>query len=64
MAKLTRNDFRFLNERYEDNIYQMIYQTSDDRTWESNIEDIHHGDNFLDFCEDYFRLLDNEGYWD
>lgn len=64
MANLTRNDFRFLNERYEENIYQTIYQTSDNRTWKSNIRDIYNGDNFSDFCKDYFKLLDEEGYWD
>ena len=55
---LTESDFHFLNNRLEDH----IYQSSDNRTWKSNVEDIYGGDNFADFCEDYFELLDEENY--
>lgn len=36
----------------------------DSRTWESNIEDIEGGDNFADFCEEFFELLDEEEYFE
>ena len=39
-------------------------QCSDNRTWESNIYDISGGDNFADFCEDFFEMLDEEEYWE
>ena len=57
---LTESDFRFLNSRLEDH----IYQSSDDRVWKSYVEDIDGGDNFADFCKDYFELLDEEDYWE
>lgn len=56
---LTKNDFRFLDDRFEDD----MYASTDDRTWKSNVYDIHNGDNFEDFCKDYFELLDEEDYW-
>lgn len=36
----------------------------DDRVWVSNVEDIDGGDNFADFCEDYFKLLEEEDYFE
>ncbi len=36
----------------------------DDRVWKTNIEDIEGGDNFADFCAEFFKMLDEEGYWD
>lgn len=41
-----------------------FYPPTDDRVWESNIEDIEGGDNFVDFCKEFFKMLDEEGYWD
>lgn len=41
-----------------------FYPPADDRTWKSNIEDIDGGDNFADFCEEYFEILEEEGYFD
>lgn len=41
-----------------------IYPISDNRTWESYVEDIDGGDNFADFCEEFFELLDEEDYWE
>lgn len=38
--------------------------SSDDRTWKSNVYDIIGGDNFADFCEHYFEMLDEEEYWE
>lgn len=36
----------------------------DNRIWKSNVEDINGGDNFADFCEEFFELLDEEDYWE
>ena len=41
-----------------------FYFTTDDRTWKSNVEDIKDGDNFADYCEYIFDLLEEEGYYD
>ena len=43
---------------------QDFYPPSDDRIWTSNIEDIENGDNFADYCKDFFKLLDEEEYYD
>ena len=36
----------------------------DDRVWESYVEDIDGGDNFADYCEYFFGLLDEEEYFE
>ena len=41
-----------------------FYPPADNRFWESNVYDIIGGDNFADFCKEYFELLDEEEYWD
>lgn len=41
-----------------------FYPPPDDRVWQSNIEDIDGGDNFADFCAEFFKMLDEEEYWD
>ena len=41
-----------------------FYPPSDDRTWKSNVMDVVRGDNFVDFCEYYFDLLDEEEYFE
>lgn len=41
-----------------------FYTASDKRFWVSYVEDIDGGDNFADFCRDFFELLDEEGYYD
>lgn len=43
---------------------QDFYLPSDDRVWTSNVEDINGGDNFADYCKDFFDLLDEEEYFD
>lgn len=43
---------------------QDFYSFSDDRVWTSNIDDIENGDNFIDYCKDFFNLLDEEEYYD
>lgn len=40
-----------------------FYPPSDNRVWKSNIEDIDGGDNFADFCEDFFERLEEENYF-
>ena len=41
-----------------------FYPPSDDRIWTSNVEDINDGDNFADYCEEFFKMLDEEEYYD
>lgn len=41
-----------------------FYPPSDDRMWESNLEDIRDGDNFIDYCQYIFGVLKEEGYYD
>lgn len=43
---------------------QDFYTTSDDRFLESYVENIDGGDNFADYCEYIFELLEEEGYYD
>lgn len=42
---------------------QDFFTTSDSRYLESYIEDIDGGDNFADYCEYIFELLEEEGYY-
>lgn len=41
-----------------------FYPLYDNRVFESYIEDIDGGDNFTDYCEYIFELLEEEGYYD
>ena len=41
-----------------------FYPPSDDRDWKSYVYDIVGGDNFADYCEEFFELLDEENYYD
>lgn len=41
-----------------------FYTTSDNRYLESYVEDIDGGDNFADYCEYIFELLEEEGYYE
>ncbi len=43
---------------------ESFYPPSDNRVLESCVEDIDGGDNFADYCEYIFELLDEEGYYD
>lgn len=45
-------------------IEQDFYPPSDDRVLMSNIKDIKDGDNFADYCKDFFELLDEEEFFD
>jgi hypothetical protein len=40
------------------------FPISDNRVWKSCVYDIYGGDNFADFCEEFFELLDAEEYWE
>lgn len=60
----------FINEDYmwEDDDFCLkesdYYPISNNRIWKSNIDDIEGGDNFADYCEEFFKMLDEEEYWD
>ena len=43
---------------------QDFYPLSDNRVWKSNVEDIDDGDNFADYCVEFFEMLDEEEYYD
>ena len=43
---------------------QDFYTTFDNRYLESYVEDIDDGDNFADYCEYIFELLEEEGYYE
>lgn len=60
-----------LNQHSINLVYDEFYLTesdeqflSDDRVWISNVEDVHGGDNFADYCEYFFNLLDEEDYFE
>ena len=61
---LTKDDFYFLGISEEDVLEYYIYPIYDDRCWKSNIYNVYGGDNFADFCEEFFELLDEEDYWE
>lgn len=41
-----------------------FYPPIDNRTWKSNVKNICGGDNFADYCEYIFELLEEEEYYD
>ena len=41
-----------------------FYPPSDNRVLKSHIEDIDGGDNFTDYCEYIFEILEEEEYYD
>lgn len=43
---------------------QDLYCLSDDRVLTSNVEDIDGGDNFADYCKEFFHMLNEEEYYD
>lgn len=45
-------------------IEEDFYPAPDDRSLKSYIEDIENGDNFADYCEDFFKLLEEEEYYE
>ena len=68
-----------LNEEFEDELDEQgsclddidfclteldFYPYSDNRVWTSNVEDIDDGDNFAEYCSEFFEMLDEEEYYD
>ena len=54
-----------LNEQAYDYLTEeSFYPPSDDRHFESYVEDIDGGDNFADYCEYIFEILEEEGYYE
>lgn len=41
-----------------------LFVNVDNRVWKSHVGDIYGGDNFADFCEEFFEMLDEEEYWE
>lgn len=41
-----------------------FYPPSDNRFLKSYVNDIYGGDNFADYCSDFFKLCDEEYYYD
>ena len=64
----TDEDYMWENQVWTDDDFCLeesdFYPPPDDRVWKSNIEDIEGGDNFADFCAEFFKMLDEEEYWD
>lgn len=51
----------------EDNFYLTeadFYPPSDNRYLQSYVRDVVGGDNFVDYCEEFFEWLEEEGYYD
>lgn len=44
-------------------IEEDFYPPSDDRVFTSYVEDIYGGDNFADYCKDFFELYEEEEMW-
>lgn len=42
---------------------QDYYPPTDNRVWSSGIDDVYNGDNFVDYCEYIFELLEEEDYY-
>lgn len=63
--KKNKYDFSDLLQEESRNylIEEDFYPASDYRYFESYIEDIDGGDNFADYCKDFFELLDEEEYY-
>lgn len=53
-----------LNRQFDYLTEESFYPPSDNRTWKSYVEDIDGGDNFADYCEYIFELLEEEGYYE
>ena len=51
-------------ETYEYLTEESFYPPSDNRVWQSYVEDIEGGDNFADYCEYIFNLLEEEEHYE
>ena len=67
-SKKRNNKYDFSDILNEQDVAELteqdFYPPSDDRYLESYIEDIDGGDNFVDYCEYIFELLEEEDYYD
>lgn len=67
-SKKRNNKYDFSDILNEQDVTELseqdFYTTSDYRYLESYIEDIDGGDNFADYCEYIFELLEEEGYYE
>lgn len=57
MNELYEQDCNYLTE-------ESFYPPSDNRCLKSYIKDINGGDNFADYCEYIFELLEEEGHYE
>ena len=57
LNELDEQDYDYLTE-------ESFYPPCDNRCIESYVEDIDGGDNFADYCEYIFELLEEEGYYE
>jgi hypothetical protein len=57
LNKLDEQDFDYITE-------DCFYKQCDDRCLKSYVRDIRGGDNFADYCEYIFELLEDEGYYE
>lgn len=56
IAYLMDNDFCLTESDF--------YPPSDNRVWTTNVVDIDGGDNFANYCADFFGILDQEEYFE
>lgn len=61
---LEDEDYLADDDCYFADTYNVDCPLFDDRNWKSNVEDIDGGDNFADYCEYFFEILDEEEYFD
>ncbi len=69
MQDKSRNDKYNFDDILNEDIYDYLTEESfypplDNRYLESYIEDIDGGDNFAEYCEYIFELLEEEGYYE
>ena len=67
MNWMSKNKYDFsdlLQEESRDYLTEEdFYPPSDDRVFTSYVEDIDGGDNFADYCKDFFELYEEEEMW-
>ena len=63
-----KNKYDFSDILYEQYSFELteidFYPPTDNRVWQSHVEDIDGGDNFADYCEYIFEILEEENYYD
>lgn len=68
MNRMRKNKYDFSDLLQEESCdyltEESFYPPSDNRVLESYIEDIDGGDNFSDYCEYIFELLEEQGYYE